>query len=441
MENKELIESFLSFKQDKEIDNETVMSFLEEAFRKMLIKRYGTDENFYFIIDPDKGDFQIRRERVVVEDDQVQDHDREIALSKAKEIEADFEIGEMVSEDYKLKNLSRKEVMTIGQELRQKVYEYENEAVYQKFKDILGKLYKAEVHHIRGKSVFLIDAEGNEILLPRDKQISSDFFKKGQMVRAIVENVELKGSKPTIIISRTSPKFLEKLLEAEIPEIEDELITIHKVVRIPGEKAKVAVESYSDKIDPVGSCVGEKGVRIRRIVKELGGENIDVIPFSQEKDKFITNAMTPAKIEKLFINEEKKRVEVFLKPEEVSKAIGKGGTNIRLAGLLTGYEIDVFREGMEGDIELKEFDDEIEQWVIREFERVGLNTAKSVLELSVEELVERVDLEEEMIRDVISLLREEMEEETEEEDDEAEKEIDDEVEEMGDEQDGQMEEN
>lgn len=410
MENFDLIESFSQFKDEKLIDRVTLMAILEEVFRTALKKKYGSDDNFDIIINPDKGDLEIWRNRIVVEDGQVSDPNQEIPLSQARKIEADFEVGEDVSEEVKIKDLGRRAILALRQNLISKIHEYDSTTIYRRFKDIIGQLYSAEVHYIRGKSVILLDDEGNEILLPKDKQIPSDFFKKGEHVVGVVENVELKGNKPLIILSRTSPKFLERLFEQEIPEIADGLITIQKAVRIPGEKAKVAVDTYDDRIDPVGACVGVRGARIHGIVRELGNENIDVINYTSNPSLFITRALAPAKVSSVVVNEETKRAEVLLATSEVSKAIGKGGANIRLASQLTGYEIDVYREGVEEeDIELTEFSDEIEGWIIEEFQRVGLDTAKSILEHSAQELVKRTDLELETIEEVVRVLKEEFE--------------------------------
>ena len=407
--NLDLIESFSEFKDDKLIDRETLMAILEEVFKTALKKKYGSDENFDIIINPDKGDIEIWRNRVVVEDGDVEDPNAQIPLSEAQKIQADFEVGEDVSEEVKIKDLGRRAILSLRQNLISKIHEYDNTNMYRKFKDLIGTLYSAEIHLVRGKAVILLDDEGNEILLPKDKQISSDFYKKGENLKGVIDSVEIKGNKPTIIMSRTSPLFLERLFEQEIPEVTDGLITIQKVARIPGEKAKVAVETYDDRIDPVGACVGVNGARIRSIVRELGNENIDVINYSSNPSVFITRALAPAKIISVNINEETKHAEVLLASEEVSKAIGKGGANIRLAGQLTGYEIDVFREGAEEDIELSEFEDEIEPWIIEEFRRIGLDTAKSVLEYSIEELEKRVDLEAETIQEVLDILKEEFE--------------------------------
>ena len=409
MENLALIDSFSEFKDDKLIDRVTLMAILEDVFRSALKKKFGDDDNFDIIINPDKGDLELWRNRVVVADGDVEDPNQEISLTEARKIEPDFEVGEDVSEEVKLIDLGRRAILALRQNLISKIHEHDNTNVYKQFKDLIGEIYTAEVHHIRHKAVILLDDEGNEIILPKEKQIPSDFFRKGDNVRGIIESVELKGNKPTIIMSRTSPVFLEKLFEQEIPEVFDGLIMIKNVVRIPGEKAKVAVDSYDDRIDPVGACVGMKGSRIHGIVRELGNENIDVINFTNNLQLFITRALSPAKVTSVKIDETTKRAEVILKPEEVSKAIGRGGHNIRLAGQLTGYEIDVFREGAEEDVELKEFSDEIDEWIINEFSRVGLDTAKSILELDIDDLVKRTDLEEETILEVIRILKEEFE--------------------------------
>ncbi len=409
MENLALIESFSEFKDDKLIDRVTLMAILEDVFRNTLKKKYGADDNFDIIINPDKGDLEIWRNRIVVADGEVEDENQEISLTEARKIEPDFEVGEDVSEEVKLIDLGRRSILALRQNLISRIHEHDNTNIYKQFKELEGDIYTAEVHHIRHRAVILLDDEGNEILLPKDKQIPSDFFRKGENVRGVIESVELKGNKPLIIMSRTSPLFLEKLFEQEIPEVFDGLISVKKVVRIPGEKAKVAVDSYDDRIDPVGACVGMKGSRIHGIVRELGNENIDVINYTNNNQLFITRALSPARITTVKIDDENKRAEVILKPEEVSKAIGKGGHNIRLAGHLTGYEIDVFREGVEEDVELTEFSDEIEAWVIAEFKKIGLDTAKSVLEQDPHDLVKRTDLEEETVDEVVRILKEEFE--------------------------------
>ncbi|MGB1992172.1 MAG: transcription termination factor NusA [Flavobacteriaceae bacterium] len=404
MENLALIESFSEFKDDKLIDRVTLMAILEEVFRNTLKRKFGTDDNFDIIINPDKGDLEIWRNRIVVKDGEVEDENEEIELTEARKIEPDFEVGEDVSEEVKLSDLGRRSILSLRQNLTARIHEHDNTIIYKQFIELVGEIYTAEVHHVRNRVVILIDDDGNEIILPKDRQIPSDFFRKGDSVRGVIESVELKGAKPSIVLSRTDPKFLEKLFEQEIPEVFDGLITVKKVVRVPGEKAKVAVDSYDDRIDPVGACVGMKGSRIHGIVRELGNENIDVINFTNNNQLMITRALSPAKITNMTIDEEKKTVEVFMDPSEVSKAIGRGGFNIRLAGQLTGYEIDVYREGAEEDVELTEFSDEIESWVIEEFRKVGLDTAKSVLEQEVSDLVKRTDLEEETIVEVRNIL-------------------------------------
>ena len=409
MENLALIESFSEFKDDKFIDRVTLMAILEEVFRNTLKKKFGSDDNFDIIINPDKGDLEIWRNRVVVDDGMVEDENEEISLSEARKIEPDFEVGEDVSEEVKLVDLGRRSILALRQNLVARIQEHDDTTIYKQFKDLEGELFTAEVHHIRHKAIILLDDEGNEIILPKDRQIPSDFFRKGDNVRGVIESVELKGTKPTIILSRTSPKFLEQLFFQEIPEVFDGLITIKKAVRIPGEKAKVAVDSYDDRIDPVGACVGMKGSRIHGIVRELGNENIDVINWTNNKQLLVTRALSPAKVSSVKLNDEDMTAQVYLKPEEVSKAIGRSGHNIRLAGQLTGYEIDVFREGVEEDVELTEFSDEIDAWIIQEFKKIGLDTARSVLEVDIEDLIKRTDLEEETVREVVRILKSEFE--------------------------------
>jgi transcription termination/antitermination protein NusA len=417
MENIALIESFSEFKDDKFIDRVTLMAILEDVFKNALKKKYGSDDNFDVIINPDKGDMEIWHAREIVDDEFAEDsfdfdENKHISLTDARKIEPDFEVGEDVSVEVKLIDLGRRAILALRQNLISKIHEHDNTNLYKQFKDLIGDLYTAEVHHVRPKMVVLMDDDQNEIILPKDKQIPNDFFKKGENVRGIIESVELKGNKPQIIMSRTAPSFLEKLFEQEIPEVFDGLITVKKVVRIPGEKAKVAVDSYDDRIDPVGACVGMKGSRIHGIVRELGNENIDVINYTQNIQLFITRALSPAKVSSVKIDEENKKAEVYLKIEEVSKAIGRNGQNIKLASQLTGYELDVIREGIvedEDDVELREFSDEIEEWIIQEFEKIGLDTARSVLNRDVQDLVKRTDLEEETILDVIKVLKDELE--------------------------------
>lgn len=414
MDNKELIESFSEFKDDKSIDRVTLMSILEEVISATLRKRFGDDNSFNIIINPDKGDLEIWHNRIVVENGEVSDPYKEISLADAQKIEPDFEVGEEVSEEFKLADLGRRDILSLRQNLVSKVFEHDSSNTYKYFKDLEGELFTAEVHHIRHNAVILLDDDGNEIVLPKGEQIKSDFFRKGDNVKGVIKSVELKGNKPNIIFSRTDPRFLVKLFEQEIPEIFEGLITIEAVARIPGEKAKVAVDSYDERIDPVGACVGMKGSRIHGIVRELGNENIDVINYTKNENIFIQRALSPANIISIKIHPEKLRdgkkgrVDVFLKPEEVSKAIGKNGVNIKLASILTNYEIDVQRESFDDeDVELEEFSDEIEPWIIKEFKRVGLDTAKSILDQSVNDLVNRTDLEEETIIDVQRILKEE----------------------------------
>ena len=404
MDNLSLIESFSEFKDEKLIDRVTLMSILEEVFRNTLKRKFGDDENFDIIINPDKGDLEIWRNRIVVKDSDLEDENSQITLTEARKIEPDFEVGEDVSEEVKLIDLGRRVVLSLRQNLVAKIHEHDNGIVYKQFVDLVGEIYSAEVHHIRHNVVILLDDDGNEIIMPKDRQIPSDFYRKGDTIRGIIEVVELKGTKPVIIMSRTSPKFLEKLFEQDIPEVFDGLITIKKVVRVPGEKAKVAVDSYDDRIDPVGACVGMKGSRIHGIVRELGNENIDVVNFTNNTQLYITRALSPAKITSLKIDDENKTVQVILDADQVSKAIGRGGYNIKLAGQLTGYEIDVFREGSEEDVELTEFSDEIDSWIIDEFKKVVIDTAKCILEHDIEDLAKRTDLEEETIIDVKSQL-------------------------------------
>ncbi len=414
MENIELIESFSEFKDDKSIDKATLMAILQDVFKAALKRKFGSDDNFDIIINPDKGDLEIWRNRVVVADGAVEDPNAEIELSKAQKIEPDFEIGEEVSEEFKIIELGRRSILALRQNLISKIHEHDSTNTFKKFKELEGELYTAEVHYVRNNAVILVDEDANEIILPKSEQIRSDYFRKGDTVKGIIKSVELKGNNTMIILSRTSDDFLRKLFEQEIPEIADGLITIERVARIPGEKAKIAVDSYDDRIDPVGACVGMKGSRIHGIVRELGNENIDVVSYTKNDQIFIARALSPARLEsmkiKLFDKVRpdgiKGKVEVFLKPEEISKAIGKAGVNIRLASQLTGYEIEVKRDKVEvDDVELIEFSDEIEEWIIQEFVKIGLDTALSVLDQKVEDLVKRTDLEEETIIEVQRILR------------------------------------
>lgn len=410
MDNIALIESFVDFKDEKNIDRITLMAILEESLQGVLRKKYGSDDNFNIIVNPDKGDLEIWHNRIVVEDGMAEDDSAEIELSAARKIEPDFEVGEEVSESVSVADLGRRAILALRQNLVAKVMEHDNANLYERFREMEGEIISGEVHHIRQKHIIIMDDEQNEMMLPRENQIPSDFFRKGESVRAVVEEVKLKGIKPQIMLSRTSPMFLEKLFEQEIPEIFDGIITIKGVVRIPGEKAKVAVESYDDRIDPVGACVGMKGSRIHSIVRELRNENIDVINYTNNLHLYVARALSPAKITKMEIDEENSKIAVYVKPEEVSKAIGKGGHNVRLAGKLLGMEIDVFRDiPQDEDVELTEFDDEIEPWVIETFRKIGLDTARSVLEKDVNDLISRTDLEEETVLDVIRILKEEME--------------------------------
>lgn len=411
MENLQIIESFSLFKDEKNIDRVTLMAIIEEVFRNQLMKKYGTDENFDIIVNPDKGDLEIWRNRIIVEDGDVEDDNMEIELSAALKIEPDFEVGEEVSEAVKLIDLGRRFVLAFKQNLLAKIQEHDSASLFKRYKSLEGEIVTGEVHHIRGREIIIYDDNSNELVLPKDQMISSDFFRKGDTLRAVIKSVELRGNKPIVFLSRTDPKFLEKLFETEIPEVFDGLITVKKVVRVPGEKAKVAVESFDDRIDPVGACVGMKGSRIHGIVRELRNENIDVINYTTNQTLYITRALSPAKVSSITINEEDRRAEVYLKPDQVSLAIGKGGHNIRLAGQLTGYEIDVYRDAEieDEDVELTEFSDEIESWIIDELRTVGCDTARSVLEMSIEDLVNRTDLELETIEEVRNILKSELE--------------------------------
>ena len=411
MDNMNLIETFSEFKELKNIDRATMMSVLEDVFRNVLIRQFGSDENFDIIINVDKGDLEIWRNRVVVEDDQLEDPSKEIRLTDAKKIDTDYEVGEYVTDEVKLADFGRRSILNLRQNLAGKIMELEKDHIYGKYKKRIGDIITGEVYQVWKKEILVLDDEGNELLLPKNEQIPSDFFRKGDSVRAVVVKVELRNNTPLIILSRTAPVFLERLFELEIPEIFDGLITIKKIVRMPGERAKVAVESYDERIDPVGACVGMKGSRIHGIVRELRNENIDVINYASNTQLYIRRALSPAKISSIRINEANKKADVYLKPNEVSLAIGKGGLNIKLASQLTGYEIDVYREIEEDDedVNLDEFTDEIESWIIDEFKNIGCDTAKSVLNMSREDLIKRTDLEEETIDDVLKILRSEFE--------------------------------
>jgi len=411
METLNLIESFSEFKEFKNIDRVTMMSILEDVFRGMLRKKYGTDEHIDIILNVEKGDLEIWANREIVRDEEVENEATQIAYSEAIKIEPDFEIGEEVSEQVIIDDFGRRNILALRQNLISKILELEKDNVYKKYKDRIGEIVTGEVYQIWKKEILVLDDEGNELILPKSEQIPTDFFKKGDSMRAVVIKVDMRNGSPVVILSRTSPVFLERLFELEVPEVFDGLITIKKIVREPGERAKVAVESYDDRIDPVGACVGMKGSRIHGIVRELRNENIDVINYTSNNQLLISRALSPAKITSINLDEENKRAEVYLKPDQVSLAIGKGGHNIKLAGKLTGYEIDVYREGAEDidDVDLDEFSDEIETWVIDELKSIGCDTARSVLELNKEELVKRTDLEEETVNEVIRILKSEFE--------------------------------
>ena len=408
-----MIETFQEFKETKNIDRTTLVSVLEESFRNVIAKIYGSDENFDVIVNPDKGDFEIHRNRIVVADGEVEDENKEIALSEAQRIEPDYEVGEEVSEEVNFQKFGRRAILNLRQTLASKILELEHDSLYQKYKDKVNTVVSGEVYQIWKREVLLMDDEGNELHLPKAEQIPSDNYHKGETVRAIVKEVQNENNNPRIILSRTSPVFLERLLEAEVPEINDGLITIKKVARMPGDRAKVAVESYDERIDPVGACVGVKGSRVHGIVRELCNENIDVINYSSNVQLFITRALSPAKISSITIDQENHKAEVYLQPEEVSLAIGRGGMNIKLASMLTEYTIDVFRVVSENeadeDIYLDEFADEIDQWVIDSIKAIGLDTAKSVLNAPREMLIEKADLEEETVDHVIEVLKSEFE--------------------------------
>ncbi len=405
-----LIEAFGDFKDEKSISKIDLMAIIEDSLKTLLRKRYDSDDHFDVIVNPDKGDFQIFLNKIIVEDDMSEDDDLEIEITEAKKIDPTFEVGEDYTVEIPIAELGRRNILTLKQILATKLQEHNNALLYERFRDRIGEIVVGEVHHIRKQHAILLDDEDNEFILPKENQIPSDFFKKGESIRAIIDSVDFKGSKPQIIVSRTSPRFLEKLLELEIPEIQDGTIMLKKVVRIPGEKAKIAVDAYDDRIDPVGACVGVKGSRIHGVVRELKNENIDVIQWSKNPEILVKRALGNITVNKIDINPEEGYAMVYTPVEEISKVIGKQGQNIRLASWLTGYEIDVYRETSEDDdVELDEFNDEISEWIIQEFKKVGLNTARSVLDKDTEALVHLVDLEEEQIDEVKQILREELE--------------------------------
>ena len=407
----DLIDSFTEFKELKNIDRVTMMRIVEDVFRTTLKRKYGSDDNVDVIINPDKGDLEIWLSREIVQDSELEDEGTQIKLSEALKIEPDFEIGEEVSQEIKVEDFGRRNILALRQNLVAKVLELEKDGIYQKYKERVGDIVNGEVYQIWKREILVLDDDGNELILPKSEQIPSDYFRKGDTIRAVVAKVDLRNNNPVIILSRTAPEFLARLFEQEVPEVFDGLITIKKIVRNPGERAKVAVESYDDRIDPVGACVGMNGTRIHGIVRELRNENIDVIPWTNNMQLLIQRSLNPAKITNMEINDEQMRVEVFLKPDEVSKAIGKGGHNIKLASKLTGYEIDVYREGAEDidDVDLDEFSDEIEGWIIDELKAIGCDSAKSVLEIGKEDLVKRTDLEEETIDEIVKILNSEFE--------------------------------
>lgn len=411
MNSIDLVESFSEFKELKNIDKQTMQHVLEDVFRAMLKKKFNTDEHIDVIVNIEKGDVQIFLNKEIVDDGEVEDPNTEIAYSDAIKIEPDFEIGEEVTEEFKFMDFGRRNVLSLRQNLISRILELEKDHLYKKYKERVGEIVTGEVYQVWKKEILVMDDDHNELILPKSEQIPSDFFKKGETVRAVVSKVDMRNSTPVIILSRTAPEFLERLFELEVPEVFDGLITIKKIVREPGERAKVAVESYDDRIDPVGACVGMKGSRIHGIVRELRNENIDVINYTSNNQLLIQRALSPAKITSMEIDEEEKRVKVFLKPDQVSLAIGRGGNNIKLAGKLAGYEIDVYRDGEVDveDVDLEEFADEIDGWIIDELKTIGYDTAKSVLEMNIDELVKRTDLEKETIEEVFKILNAEFE--------------------------------
>lgn len=411
-----MIDTFREFKTDKDIDRTTLVSVLEESFRNVLAKRYGSDENFDVIVNPDKGDFEIYRNRVVVEDGEVEDDNKQISLTEARKIEPDYEVGEDVSEPVDFAKFGRRAILTLRQTLASKILELEHDALYNKYKDRVGQLISGEVYQVWKREVLLVDDENNELILPRSEQIPRDIYRKGETIRAVIDRVDNENNNPKIILSRTSPVFMERLLEQEVPEIADGLIAIKKIARMPGERAKIAVESFDDRIDPVGACVGVRGSRVHGIVRELCNENIDVINWTANTKLFIQRALSPARITSINLDEENRKADVYLQPEEVSLAIGRGGLNIKLASMLTEYTIDVYRvvseqemSEQEDDVYLDQFDDEIDQWIIDAIKAIGLDTAKSVLNAPRELLVEKADLEEETVDHVLDVLRREFE--------------------------------
>jgi N utilization substance protein A len=411
MDAKNLIESFSEFKEFKNIDRETMMNVLEEVFRSVLAKQYGTDENIDVIINIDKGDLELWRNREIVDDEELEDDNLEIAYSEAIKIEPDFEVGEEVSERIYLKDFGRRQVLALRQTLISRIMDLEKKEIFDRYEDRVGEIVNGEVYQVWRNEVLILDGEENELILPKSEAIPSDYFKKGDNVRAVVKSVEMRNHNPLIVLSRTAPEFLARLFEQEVPEVFDGLITIKNIVRVPGERAKVAVESYDERIDPVGACVGMKGARIHGIVRELRNENIDVINYTDNIQLYITRALNPAKISSIQLDEENKKADVYLDPDQVSLAIGKGGFNIRMASMLTGYEIDVYRnvDEADDDVELTEFSDEIEGWVIDALKAIGCDTAKDVLGVEAEDLVKRTDLEEETVKSVLAVLQAEFE--------------------------------
>ena len=411
MNAQNLIESFSEFKEFKNIDRETMMNVLEDVFRTVMQKQYGTDENVDVIINIDKGDLELWRNREIVKDDEIEDDNLQIAYSDAVKIEPDFEVGEEVSEQIFLKDFGRRQVIALRQTLSSRIMDLEKKEVYDRYEDRIGEIVNGEIYQVWRNEVLVLDGEENELILPKSEAIPSDYFKKGDSIRAVVKSVEMRNHNPLIIISRTAPEFLARLFDQEVPEVSDGLITIKKIVRVPGERAKVAVESYDERIDPVGACVGMKGARIHGIVRELKNENIDVINFTDNKQLFISRSLNPAKVTSIEINEEDKKANVYLHPDQVSLAIGRGGFNIRLASMITGYEIDVYRnvDELDDDVELTEFVDEIEGWIIDQLKSIGCDTARDVLNIDVSDLIKRTDLEEETVVEVIQILKAELE--------------------------------